>query len=124
MLTVGFSGLQNDHKALMKRIEVGLANYYDSHDSIPAEEAVQSNPSSAAPKVTYTTPIAFIKDVINGSPADDAVCIGKCSIIENVIIIIALFFCMNCLSTDISIITKFPFSYLNFYFSAGSATWR
>lgn len=69
-----FVGLQNDHKAIMKKIEAGLVNYYDPNNKSTSStnNPMDTTPVSTAP--VYTDPFAKINLVHEGSPSDLAVC--------------------------------------------------
>lgn len=74
MTRIHVLGLQNDHKAIMKKIEAGLANYYDPNNksSGSSNEPMEVTPVSTAP--VFTEPFARINLVREGSPSDYAVC--------------------------------------------------
>lgn len=69
--------LQNDYKALMRQIESGLSEYYQTNVSNPNTEGPRLN-IAVAPVINpirpaEIPPFAKVVNVINDSPADKAV---------------------------------------------------
>lgn len=67
------TGLQNDHKNLMKQIEAGLHSYYSTS---PNKSEIKSNANENAAvgfSQQYQVPFAKITIVTDGSPAAYAV---------------------------------------------------
>ncbi|KRT84919.1 PDZ domain-containing protein, partial [Oryctes borbonicus] len=61
--------LQNDHKNIMKQIEVGLYEYYSSSKVANFNSITKQNASSVKPLQQYKDPFAKVIIVTEGSPA-------------------------------------------------------
>lgn len=72
--TNSISGLQNDHKAIMKEIEAGLYNYYDPDNPSSGSSSIEPMDVTYQPTTTASwVPFAKVTLVTENSPADYAV---------------------------------------------------
>lgn len=68
--------MQNDYKAILKQIESGLSDYYQSDLSIPTanmQRPIQMPSNVINTQQAVIPAFAKVVDVINDSPADKAV---------------------------------------------------